>query len=215
MQLYIYDHCPFCVRARMIFGLKNLPVELKVLANDDDATPTQLVGQKVVPILVKDDGTAMPESLDIVRYVDAHCGEKVLLDAVREDVNEWLNALGKIVQKLTTVRFTQLPLGEFKTQSAITYFTAKKTAALGDFAENIAKTPEYLAELAPKLAQLESLLKSENALNGTLSMEDILVFPILRNLTCVQGMVFPAKVQAYVENMARAAKVNLFTAEAI
>ncbi len=29
---------PFCVRARMIFGLKNLPVELVVLANDDEAT---------------------------------------------------------------------------------------------------------------------------------------------------------------------------------
>lgn len=22
MKLYIYEHCPFCVRARMIFGLK-------------------------------------------------------------------------------------------------------------------------------------------------------------------------------------------------
>ena len=58
MQLYIYDHCPFCVRARMIFGLKNLPVQLRVLANDDDATPIGLVGQKMVPILVKDDPSA-------------------------------------------------------------------------------------------------------------------------------------------------------------
>lgn len=32
MKLYVYDHCPFCVRACMIFGLKNLPVELVVLA---------------------------------------------------------------------------------------------------------------------------------------------------------------------------------------
>ena len=23
MKLYVYDHCPFCVRARMIFGLKS------------------------------------------------------------------------------------------------------------------------------------------------------------------------------------------------
>ena len=49
MKLYVYDHCPFCVRARMIFGLKNLPVELVVLANDDEATPIGLVGKKVVP----------------------------------------------------------------------------------------------------------------------------------------------------------------------
>jgi len=24
MKLYIYDHCPFCVRARMIFGLRGV-----------------------------------------------------------------------------------------------------------------------------------------------------------------------------------------------
>ncbi|MGN6905595.1 glutaredoxin, partial [Neisseria sp. P0015.S010] len=24
MKLYIYDHCPFCVRARMIFGLRDV-----------------------------------------------------------------------------------------------------------------------------------------------------------------------------------------------
>ena len=27
MKLYIYDHCPFCMRARMIFGLRNVSVE--------------------------------------------------------------------------------------------------------------------------------------------------------------------------------------------
>ena len=36
MKLYVYDHCPFCVRARMIFGLKNLPVELVVIAVQSD-----------------------------------------------------------------------------------------------------------------------------------------------------------------------------------
>ena len=27
MKLYIYDHCPFCVRARMIFGLRDVAVD--------------------------------------------------------------------------------------------------------------------------------------------------------------------------------------------
>ena len=62
MKLYIYDHCPFCVRARMIFGLRGLPVEIEVFANDDEAGPTALIGEKVVPILVKPDGTAMAVS---------------------------------------------------------------------------------------------------------------------------------------------------------
>ena len=53
MKLYIYDHCPFCVRARMIFGLRQIPVELIHLANDDEATPIGLIGAKQVPILQK------------------------------------------------------------------------------------------------------------------------------------------------------------------
>lgn len=53
MKLYVYDHCPFCVRARMIFGLKNLPVELVVLANDDEATPIALVGKRLCQFLSK------------------------------------------------------------------------------------------------------------------------------------------------------------------
>ncbi|STF72102.1 glutaredoxin [Escherichia coli] len=53
MKLYIYDHCPYCLKARMIFGLKNIPVELHVLLNDDAETPTRMVGQKQVPILPK------------------------------------------------------------------------------------------------------------------------------------------------------------------
>ena len=69
MKLYIYDHCPFCVRARMIFGLRDVAVEEVVLANDDEATPIGMIGSKQVPILQKEDGSFMGESLDICRYI--------------------------------------------------------------------------------------------------------------------------------------------------
>ena len=39
MTLYIYDHCPYCVKARMIFGFKKQPVRIKTLLNDDEKTP--------------------------------------------------------------------------------------------------------------------------------------------------------------------------------
>ena len=90
MKLYVYDHCPFCVRARMIFGLKKVPVDLVTILNDDVETPTKLIGQKIVPILVKENGEAMPESLDIVRYINAHYGEKVLSETVRPQIEDWL-----------------------------------------------------------------------------------------------------------------------------
>ena len=68
--LYVYDHCPYCVCARMIFGLKKTPFKLDFLMNDDVVTPTKMIGKKVLPIM-EIDGKAMGESLDIVAKVVA------------------------------------------------------------------------------------------------------------------------------------------------
>lgn len=50
--LYVYDHCPFCVRVRVALGIKNIKHNLHFLANDDIPTPTALVGKKIAPIFV-------------------------------------------------------------------------------------------------------------------------------------------------------------------
>ena len=86
MKLYIYDHCPFCVRARMIFGLRGVAVQQIFLQNDDEATPIRMIGAKQLPILEKDDGTFMGESLDIVRHIDETAGKGRLKEAVRPEI---------------------------------------------------------------------------------------------------------------------------------
>lgn len=50
MKLYIHDHCPFCVKARAIFGLKGVPFELITLLNDE-AMPMRKIGRKIAPTL--------------------------------------------------------------------------------------------------------------------------------------------------------------------
>ena len=50
--VYVYDHCPFCVRVRLAMGVKNVKHLIHFLANDDIATPTSLVGKKIAPIFV-------------------------------------------------------------------------------------------------------------------------------------------------------------------
>lgn len=215
MKLYVYDHCPYCVRARMVFGLKNLPVEQVMIANDDEATPVGLVGKKVVPILVKEDGTAMPESLDIVRYVDTHYGNPIITENIRAEIEEWANNLSKVYNHLLLPRFVKLDLAEFEKQSAIDYFVEKKTESIGDFAQNLAETDKYIATVQPLIDELSDLIKSEKALNGELSLEDIIVFPMLRNLTCVKYIKFPAKVLDYINKMAELSKIDLYFAKAI
>ena len=61
-ELYVYDHCPFCVRVRMAMGLKGIQHKLVFMGNDDVETPTALVGKKIAPIWVDGDGP-MAESL--------------------------------------------------------------------------------------------------------------------------------------------------------
>ncbi|MDG2960258.1 glutaredoxin 2 [Bisgaard Taxon 10/6] len=216
MKLYVYDHCPYCVRARMIFGLKNLAVEQVVLANDDDATPVKLVGKKVVPILLKDDGTAMPESLDIVKYADENFGEKILDETVRPEIDAWMKRVGGYYNHLLLPRFVQLGLGEFSSQSAVDYFTKKKTEFIGDFAENLAASQQYIDRLNRDLPELSQLLKAQDKANGEqLSLEDIMLFPMLRNLTCVNGIDWLPNIQSYIEKMSALSRVPLYTNRAI
>ncbi|MGY6089543.1 glutaredoxin 2 [Avibacterium paragallinarum] len=216
MKLYVYDHCPFCVRARMIFGLKNIPVEKVVLLSDDETTPVSLIGKKMAPILIKEDGTAMPESLDIVHYVDQNYGELLLPDDdVRTELQTWIQKVSRYYNHLLLSRFVKLGLPEFATQSAVDYFVKKKTESIGDFAENLANSAQYIEKLQQDFTALEYLILSKNGVNDQLSMEDILLFPMLRNLTCVKGLVFPPKVKAYVETMAKLSQVELYFDKAV
>ncbi len=125
MKLYIYDHCPFCVKARMIFGLKNIPVELNVLQNDDEATPTRMIGQKMVPILQKDDSRYLPESMDIVHYVDNLDGKPLLTGKRNPAIEEWLRKVNGYVNQLLLPRFAN-PLSMNFLPAARQYFIRKK-----------------------------------------------------------------------------------------
>ena len=52
-------------------------------------------------------------------------------------------------------------------------------------------------------------------MNGELSDDDFDLFPLLRNLTLVQGITWPTRVADYRDNMAKQTQVNLLTSMAI
>ncbi|WP_037587207.1 glutaredoxin 2 [Stenoxybacter acetivorans] len=219
MKLYTYDHCPYCTRARMIFGWHNIDFEHIILLNDDESTPVGLIGKKMVPILVKADGTAMGESLDIVRFVDnatatQQAGSR-LPENVRPEIEAWLAEINEYQNRLIMPRCVQLNLAEFATQSAIAYFVNKKTAYIGDFSENLKNSAQYLAKINADLIDLADLIHSPEATNGVFSMEDILLFPILRNLSMVKGVDWQKPVLTYLENMSAQTKIDLFSDRAI
>lgn len=195
MKLYIYDHCPFCVKARMIFGLKNIPVELNVLQNDDEATPTRMIGQKMVPILQKDDSRYLPESMDIVHYVDNLDGKPLLTGKRNPAIEEWLRKVNGYVNQLLLPRFAKSAFDEFSTPAARQYFIRKKEASSGSFDNHLAHSAGLIKKIGDDLRLLDKLIVQPNAVNGELSEDDIHLFPLLRNLTLVAGIHWPTKSQ--------------------
>lgn len=215
MKLYIYDHCPFCLKARMIFGLKNLPVELVTLLNDDEATPTRMIGKKMAPILQKDDSRYLPESMDIVHYVDKLDGNPLLTGKQNPAIEEWLRKVNSYVNRLLIPRFAKGAFDEFATPQARAWFVEKKEAAIGPFDEHLAHSAGLVKKISDDLRALDKLIVQSNAVNGELSEDDIHLFPLLRNLTLVAGITWPSRVADYRDNMAKQTQINLLSSQAI
>ncbi|OCG26046.1 glutaredoxin, GrxB family [Gilliamella sp. wkB108] len=216
MKLYIYEHCPFCARARMIFGLKKVPVELHVLLSDDFKTPERMIGEKMVPILQKDDGSYLLESLDIVDYIDHNYGGKPILTGVRSpEIAELIKQFQQYDYRLECPRYIKMGFAEFATQSAINDFVASKSNKMGAFADCMAQTDTLVSAVSNILDRLEPFIISPDACNGSLSLDDICLFPVLRNLTCVKELNFPDKIRSYLQSMSKLSQVDLFFERAI
>lgn len=211
MRLFIYEHCPYCVRALMAFGMKNIPVEVSVLSNDDETTPISMIGKKACPILQKPDGTFMGESMDMVHYLDQLDGTPLFgPSANREDLNTWLKKVNVLFKKLLYPRWITSPVGEFQTQSAIDYFVNKKTKELGSFSEALANSDVLIKALEAELILLAPMLHSEKHVNEQLTVDDIDLFGRLRAITLIKGLTIPTEVRAYIEHFSTESGISTF-----
>jgi glutaredoxin 2 len=200
MRLYLFEHCSLCFRVRMIAALKRVHLQETVLLDDDSDTMLALVGKRQIPILVKDDGQAMLESMEMVSYIDG-VGASVLTGPERPDIAAWTAKVVPKTAPLTMPRYPLLGLPEFGTVAALDHYNVRKRKTFGDFVELRAHTRHYIAELLPDLDALEALIERPSAINGKLSLDDIRVLPLLRSAAVVKGLRFPTKVRAYFEEM--------------
>jgi glutaredoxin 2 len=201
MRLYLFEHCSLCFRVRMIAALKRVHLQETVVLDDDTDTMLSLVGKRQIPILVKDDGQPMLESMDMVTYIDGLGSGSILTGPDRPDVAVWAQRVLSKVAPLTQPRYPLLGLPEFGTIAALDHYHVRKRKTLGDLVELRASTRRYMAELLPDLQVLEALVESPTAINGRLSYDDIRVLPLLRSAAVVKGLRFPRKVRKYFEQM--------------
>lgn len=209
MKLYVYDHCPFCVRSRMIFGLKDVACEIITLPNDDEATPTRLIGKKMLPVLVTESNEAIGESLDIVKYIDENYGSAVVTVPDNSAIETWMEEATKLIYPLAIPRWASADFDEFRQDAARHYFVSKKEAVFGPFARLMEQTDSLVAEINAKLEVLELLLSQQERDSGHFSLTDIRLFPLLRSLSIVKGITWPAGVDEWRREMAVKSHVNL------
>ena len=216
MKLYIYDHCPYCVKARMIFGIKNQPVQIITLLNDDEKTPISMIGKKMLPILEKKAAEYMPESLDIIKYVDENTAPvKVLW----EEDSSLINILSEsrlCYYSLTMPRWVNSRMEEFKTPSAKKYFQEKKEQMIGSFDKALERTEDYKKEITPTLKTLAKKLKArkqdeENPwyLGKNVSLNDFHLFAYLRGLKIVKNLPLPDVLTAYMQRLSQKTQIPL------
>ena len=211
-QLFVYDHCPYCVKARMIFGFKGISFKMQILSNEDEKTPVSMIGVKMVPILKKEDGSFMGESLDIIRFVDRQKG-KPAVSSYKEDkaLSRWMEEGSRWNYSLAMPRWVQSSMEEFQTKNARRYFTAKKERFLGPFKEALANTKSLIQDMEEHLSQLESMMSQEKEgfFRGVLTVNDFHLFAFLRSLTVVKGLNFPPKTASYLKILSKKSKVPL------
>jgi glutaredoxin 2 len=203
VRLYLFEHCSICFRVRMAAALKHLHLQETVILEDDSETMIRLVGKRRVPILVKDDGQPMLESMDVVAHIES-LGSPVLLGPQRDELAVWASVTADKTAPLTWPRYPLLGLPEFGTIAAHDHFVVRKRERLGDLGDLVelrAKTRELIEALMPYLEKLDDMIESRSAVNGKLSLDDIRVLPLLRSAAVVKGLRFPQKVRDYFETM--------------
>lgn len=146
----MFEHCSLCFRVRMMAALKRKHLQEHVVRDDDSDTMVGLVGKRVIPILVKNDGAPMLESMSMVHYIEG-LGSPVLTGPQRPEIAAWADAVVAKTAPLTMPRYPLLGLPEFSTPAALAHYTARKFKTYGDFAKLRSHTLEQIGALVPML----------------------------------------------------------------
>ena len=217
MKLYLYDHCPFCVRVEMAAHYKKIPHEKVYLLNDDEANCLAMIGSKQVPILQLDDGQCIAESLDIARLIDQMNDDVPALRPLdmANTVTAHFDTVAMHTRCLLYPRNIMIGLPEFATQSARDYFQHKKEKTIArTFAQAMQETAEHQAATQAMLAGLPALPAPAQH-DNTLGWDDIMIYPLLRNLTIVKGLQFPPAVIDYIESVADLTQTDTYFDRAV
>ncbi|MGF1833102.1 glutaredoxin 2 [Photobacterium sanguinicancri] len=207
MKLYIYEHCPFSARVRFVAGMLNLPLDVVTIAYDDDKTTTDIVGSKQVPVLVKDDGTAIAESLDIIDHF-LSIADSIQTNIPSEAILEWQRRAFLPLQKIGYPRWSSMELAEFKTTSSQRAWRSKKETEALNFDLLLTETPTIAKEVESLIREASTLLKLDSTTPIAI-VDEAILFSILRGFFSAAEINWEPSVKEWMELVSKEANVQL------
>eukprot|EP00620_Florenciella_sp_RCC1587_P014530 CAMPEP_0182566994 /NCGR_PEP_ID=MMETSP1324-20130603/8320_1 /TAXON_ID=236786 /ORGANISM="Florenciella sp., Strain RCC1587" /LENGTH=271 /DNA_ID=CAMNT_0024780899 /DNA_START=20 /DNA_END=835 /DNA_ORIENTATION=- len=236
LTIHVYDHCPFCVRIELLAGALGIEYDRVVYGYGEGADPTKcggtgygvgpvaLTGKKMLPVITGagvPKGGTLGESLEIASFL-CTLAPGCAPATGRGDVADWLKKIAPISSKLTRPRLYKMPVKDWANEGDVAYARWKYSVKMGfDYAAAEAATPELVVEAASIISELAPLLKGgapgeEATLNEWgFSIDDVLVLPVLRNLTAVKGLTYAPEVQAYLDDWCKATGVETYAKDAL
>jgi len=209
LKLYYYECCQFCSRVRIMLEACGFDYTLKILKYDDKETTQKLAQTNLTPILTLEDGRSMPESMSIVDYLQQKSGCDLDEKTLPPEIVDALESTAEVRTNLFIPRLLGLNLEEFSTDSAQQYYYKRWGLTPADIKKQLEKTDDYLQELQPYLQKIVAALQSENFVYDKLSIADIELASVLRNLSCVKGLVFPGMLKSYIDYHSKQSKIAM------
>ncbi len=208
LTLYYYEHCPYCVRVLAFLGMAKIDFKPVVLANDDEETPVQMIGQKMLPILEIEPGKYLPESLDIIDFLAERSHFTLYRNqSLETQVEKFLTGIRKPNYGLSMPRWVKAPLKEFASASARDYFIAKKNRSIGDFEQALANTDTFKKALTEELQHHAKLFKQLT--QQPKSLAAIVLFSGLYGITYVENFDWPTAAKDFMQTVAETSGLAL------
>ena len=216
--LHYYDHCPFGHRVHILLHRFGIPYNKVIHGYGAGARPSEnggegygegprtLIGMKMCPILVGEGVpypagmSGLPESLEICSFLIAEHKLPVPCATGRGDVDKFIRELRECSDLLCLTRNPKMPVADWADPRDVSYYYFKKREH-GLVPQSAAVEAELMQKVNAKLTELVPMLRGANSLNAWgYGMDDVLLYPWLRRLTMIKGIVYPPAVRAYMAN---------------
>ena len=208
MKLYIYDHCPFCARVAYIAQSLGLDIELVSVDYDDAQTLIDLIGKKMVPVLQKDDGSIMAESLDIIAYfMDLKSSDEQRVPS--EQAAHFQSRAFPLTQQIGRPRWWNLDLAEYRSAGSKEAWRASKETEDFNFEELLEKTPQFVQLINPLLKDAELLLDIEHGESSQPLIDQAVYFSMLRGFCVEPNISWPPALERWLEKKSETLKLSL------